>query len=166
MGKFPFTLRRLVSISGAMIVLGGAGCTSSDLSKDANIASEVAEALPTDAPAPTDIARALWYPNASSFDTTDISPVGHGSGVLALAGDKLWFLSWNETEHHYDVLKSIPFLLATNISVAHMGPSTLLVVESGNLSFDSFELLNASRLSTDQPATQALYEKLRALRSK
>ena len=156
----------LLSIGAALAILGGAGCKSSDLSADINIPREVAEALPTDAPAPTDIARAIWYPHASGFGTTDDSSVGHASGVLSMAGDKLWFMSWNDVEHHFDVLRTIPFLDAKRLSVAHFGGATMLVIESDNLSFDSFELMTGSRISSDQIGTEALFEKLQALRWK
>ena len=126
----------------------------------------MAEALPTDAPAPTDIVRAIWYPHASGFETTYISPVGHASGVLVVAGNKLWFMAWNDVERHFDILRTLSFLEAKNVSLAHFGGSTMLVFESDNLGFDSFELMPSSRLGSDQIGTQALFDKLQALRSK
>jgi len=166
MGNMLSNLRRFGLAGAAGIALLGAGCTSSDLSRDVKIDNEVAECLPTDTPAPTVVVRAIWYPHASGFGSTDTSTVGHASGVLALAGDKLWFMSWNDDDRHYDVIDSIALLQARSITVAHLGPSVMLVVESGNQNFDSFELLNGSRFSSDSKGTQALYEKIQALRAK
>jgi hypothetical protein len=166
MANIMSNFRRFVLVGAAGVALLGAGCTSSDLSQDAKIDNEVAECLPTDTPAPTVVVRAIWYPHASGFGSTDTSTVGHASGVLALAGDKLWFMSWNDDDKHYDVIDSIAFLQARSITVAHLGPSVMLVVESGNMNFDSFELLNGSRFSSDSQGTQALYGKLQALRLK
>jgi hypothetical protein len=142
-----------------------AGCASSDLSKNADITSEVVECLPTDAPAPSVVARALWFANASGFGSTDQSPM-HAIGVLALAGDKLCFMAWNDSEHHFDMLQVVDVLQAAKIGVDRVGDSAMLVVQSRNLSFDSFELTNQGQFAADPQATQALYEKLRALRVK
>jgi hypothetical protein len=151
---------------GCLLVLAGVGCASSDLSNNSEISGQVVECLPVDTPAPTVVARAIWYPNASGFGSTDASPLGHASGVLALAGDKLWFMTWNNPEHHFDMLHDIAVLTAAKISVAHLGPSAMLVVQSRNLSFDSFELMKKGHFSSDPDATQALYQKLQDLRSK
>ena len=124
------------------------------------------QSLPTDAPAPSVVVRAIWYPNAHGFGSTDASPLGHVSGVLALAGDRLWFMSWNNPEHHYDVLHVIAFLPAAKIWVDRFGPSAMLVVQSQNYSFDAFELMGKGQFGSDPQATQTLYEKMQALRAK
>jgi len=153
-------------VLGCVLVLLGSGCASSDLSNSTEITSEVAECLPVDTPPPTAVARAIWFPNASGFGSTDASPLGHATGVLALAGDKLWFMVWNNPEHHFDMLHSVAVLQAAKISVARLGPSTMLVVQSRNLSFDSFELMKKGQFSSDAEATQALCDQLLVLRSK
>jgi hypothetical protein len=160
------TLCRFGFLGGAIAGLFWAGCASSDLSKDAGTTSEVVECLPTDAPTPSMIARAIWYPNASGFGSTDASPLGHVTGVLALAGDKLYFMSWNGEERHFDVHHVVNFLKAAGIRVARFGPSALLVIESRNLSFDSFELMKGGQVISDPQATQDLCDKLQAFRAK
>jgi hypothetical protein len=142
-----------------------AGCASSDLSKNTDITSEVVECLPTDAPAPSVVARAVWFANASGFGSTNQSPM-HAAGVLALAGYKLYFMTWNDAEHHFDMLQVIDVLHAAKIRVDRAGDSAMLVIESRNLSFDSFELTNRGQFAADPQATRALYEKLEALRAK
>jgi len=147
-------------------VLFCAGCVSADLSKNAGITAGVVECLPPRTPAPSAVLRAIWFPNASGFGSTDASPLGHVPGVLALAGDKLWFMGWNDREQHFDMLHVIAFLSAAKISVARLGPSAMLVVQSRNDSFDSFELMTGGELSSDPQATQALCNRLQILRSK
>jgi hypothetical protein len=160
------TLCRLGAICGAVAALFWAGCASSDLSKSADTTGRVIESLPTDTPAPSVIVRAIWYPNARGFGSTDASQLGHVTGVLALAGDKLYFLWWNAPEHHYDVYHVVDYLTAANISVARLGPSAMLVIESRNLSSDSFELMKGGQVLSDPQATQDLCDKLQALRAK
>ena len=166
MGRPVFIPLAFGALGGAVAALLTAGCASSDLSNDAEINREVVECLPTDAPAPSMIARAIWFPNARGFGSTDASPLGHVSGVLVLADDKLWFMSWNDAERHFDVLRVIAFLRATTVAVARSGPAAMLVIQSGNLSFDSFELMKGGQFSSDPAVTQALCDKLQALRAK
>jgi hypothetical protein len=160
------SLLRPAVIGAAIAALLGTGCASSDLSNDAKITGDVVECLPPDTPAPSTVARAIWFPDARGFGSTDASPLGHVTGVLALAGDKLWFMSWNDEEHHFDMHHVIAFLPAARISVDRLGTSAMLVIQSGNLSFDSFVLMRGGQFSSDPESTQALYEKLQALRAK
>ncbi len=158
------TLCRCGAIGGAALFL--AGCASSDLSKETNTTSEVIECLPTNAPAPSLMASAVWYPKARGFGSTDATPLGHVTGVLALAGDRLYFMWWNAPEHHFDMYDTVDFLTAARISVARLGPSAMLVIESRNLSFDSFELMKGGHFLSDPQGTQNLFDRLQALRVK
>lgn len=158
--------RASLPVVGAVSALLGAGCSSSDLSKDAEITNEVVECLPADTPGPALVARAIWYPNSRGFGSTDASPLGHASGVLALADDRLWFMEWNDSLHHLDVIHVIAIASANKISVAQFGNSAMLVVESGNESFDAFELMNGGDWSSDPKATAALCAKLQAIRAR
>ena len=153
----------LAAAALAAILLSG--CASSDVSKNAEITGEVQEALPTDVPAPSLVARAMWYPNSSGFRSTDASTLGRASGVLALAGNQLWFLAWDNDEHHYDVLRTVDFLSAAGVRIDRLGPSALLVIESKNLGFDAFELMHGGAYTSDRAGTEALYAKLTALRA-
>jgi hypothetical protein len=159
-------LWRCGAIGGAAAALFVAGCASSDLSQETNTTSEVVECLPTDAPSPSLVARAIWYPKASGFGSTDATPLGHVTGVLALAGDKLYFMWWNAPERHYDVYTTVDLMKAARISVARLGPSAMLVIESRNLSFDSFELMKGGHFLPDPQGTQDLFDKLQVLRAK
>ena len=60
----------------------------------------------------------------------------------------------------------VDFMTAANISVARLGPSAMLVVQSRNLSSDSFELMKGGQVLWDPQATQDLFDKLQALRAK
>ncbi len=162
MGALSATLLRL----GAVTALIGAGCASSDLTGDSKVAGEVAECLPTDAPAPSMVVRAIWFPNASGFGSTDALAMGHVTGVLALAGGNLFFMAWNGPEHHFDMVHVVSFLTAARVGVARLGPSAMLVVLSRNLSYDSFQLMNEAGLGSDAGKTQELCERLLALRSR
>jgi hypothetical protein len=142
------------------------GCASSDVSKDAKVRDEVVLALPTDAPAPEQVSRAIWFPNGSGFGSSDWSPLGHPAGVLVLAGDRLWFMTWNDHEHHYDVQRSIDFIAAARLAVAHLGTASMLVVQAGNNALDAFELMEGGEVGSDPKATQALYERLQDLRAR
>jgi hypothetical protein len=42
----------------------------------------------------------------------------------------------------------------------------MLVIQSGNLSFDSFELMNGGQFGSDPRATQELCDRLNALRAR
>ena len=150
----------------AAAALLGAGCASANLSDNAKIASEVMVGLPVGTPAPSLVARAIWFPKANGHNSVDASPLGHMSGVLALAGDKLWFLVWNDALQAYDTQQSISLIRAANVSVVHYGSSVMLVVESWNMSFDSFELMDASRLASDEKTTEAFYRAIQAFRAK
>ena len=92
--------------------------------------------------------------------------MGHVSGVLALAGDKLWFMSWNDPEHHFDMQHVVSVLPAIKVEVGRAGDAAMLVIESSNRSFDSYELMNGGQLGSDPAATQGLYEKIRVLRTR
>jgi hypothetical protein len=158
-------LSRLRVIIGAVAAILGAGCESSDLSKKTDVTSEVVICLPPDTPAPSAVVRAIWFPNAQGIGSTDASPV-RVTGVLALAGDRLWFMAWNNPEHHFDMLHVIAVLAAEKIGISRMGSSAMLVIQSGNDSFDSYELMNGGEFGSDPRVTQDLYDKLQALRSK
>ena len=158
------SIRKLRLIGGVAAALLGAGCESSDLSKKTDIKSEVLICLPPDTPAPSVIVRAVWFPNAMGTGSADSFPV-HATGVLALAGDKLWFMSWNGPEKHYDMLHVIAFQLAQKVEVSRMGPSSVLVIQSGNDTYDSFELMNGGQFGSDPAATRDLCDKIQRLRS-
>ena len=166
MGAVACNFRRLGLVGAAGAAALGAGCASSNLTDNATVTSQVAEGLPVGTPAPSMIARAIWFPKASGAATANDSPLEHATGVLALAGDKLWFLEWNEMLRAYDVRQSIAFLQANRISVAHFGSSAMLVIESGNLSFDAFELMRGGSLVSDPETTEAFCAKLQDLRAK
>ena len=153
-------------VSMAIVALAGSGCVSSDLSKNAETAASVQECLPPGTPAPLHLVRAFWFPKARGFGSTDASELGHAAGVLALAGDKLWFMAWDGEEHHYDMLHDIDVATTQDLSVVHLGSSTMLVVESHNQSFDSFELMNGGQFGTDPVGTEALFKDLQAIRAK
>lgn len=161
-----FAKKRILALAAAAALLSGAGgCASSDVSKNPEIASEVQEALPTDVPAPVMVARAMWFPNSSGFGSTGDTTLGRASGVLALAGNQLWFLAWDDQEKHFDVLRTVDFLSAASLRVDRLGPARLLVIQEKNLGFDAFELMRAGAFASDGPATEALYAKLEALRA-
>jgi hypothetical protein len=161
MRVFAAKLCSLAPALAAAAALAAAGCVSSDLSRDAETTGEVAECLPTDTPAPTSVARAIWYPHASGFESSE----GHETGVLALAGGKLWFMEWNDAGQHLDMEHVIDVLHASAIKVVHFGTSSMLVVQSGNESFDSFELMNGGEIGSDPRATEALCDRLQALQA-
>jgi hypothetical protein len=121
--------------------------------------------LPPDTQAPSVVVRAVWFPNTNGFGSADSSPV-HSTGVLALADNKLWFMAWNNPERHYDMLHVIEFLTAEKIEVSHFGTSAMLVIQSGNDTFDSFELMNGGQFGSDPKVTQDLYENIQARRAK
>jgi hypothetical protein len=160
-----FGLRRLGRGATAAAAFFAAGCASSDLSANAGIAEEVAECLPPGTPAPTATVRAIWFPYLDGFASSDTSTV-HSVGVLVLAGNKLWFMAWNDPEHHFDMLHVVDFLPAEKVSVARMGTASMLVIQSGNDLFDSFELMNAGQFGSDPKVTQDLCASLQALRAK
>jgi hypothetical protein len=160
------SLFRPAAIGGAVAVLLACGCASSDLSGDSGIAAGVAECLPVDTPAPSAVVRAIWFPDADGFGSADASPLGHSTGVLALAGDRLWFMTWNDPEHHFDMRHVVAFLPAVSVRVSRLGTSAMLVIQSGNLSFDSFELMNGGQFGSDPRATQELCDRLNALRAR
>lgn len=158
-------MHRLAPAALLLAALLAGGCASSDLSKDARIEDEVAICLPPGTPPPAQVARAMWYPNSSGIGSTDASIV-RASGVLVLAGKKLWFMSWNDHEHHFDMLHDVDLVMARRVSVDRMGPSAVLVVESGNDLSDSFQLMDKGELASDAKATQELCERIQALRAR
>jgi hypothetical protein len=159
-------LFRIAALAAAVpAIFLATGCQSSDLSKDADIRREVVICLPPDTPAPSVVVRAVWFPNTNGFESADSSPV-HSTGVLALADNKLWFMAWNNPERHYDMLHVIEFLTAERISVSHLGTSAMLVIQSSNDSYDSFELMNGGQFGSDPKVTQELLENLKARRAK
>jgi hypothetical protein len=164
--SFDRLTRRLCGVGAVIAVLMGPGCVSADLSKDAKANSQVAECLPPGTPAPTMIASAIWFPNASGFGSSDETGMGHLQGVLALAGDKLWFMTWNDTVHQYDMQHVVDFVPAMKVDIEHALTATMLVIQSGNRSFDGFELMNGGRLGSDAAATQDLYGKIEAIRAR
>lgn len=153
--------RGLVALS---LVLA-TGCVSADLSSDAKITSEVKECLPPGTPAPSMVATAVWFHNANGFASADDTGMGHESGVVALAGDRLWFMTWNEPERHFDVQTDIACLPALKVEVVHGGLAAMLVIQSSNRSFDSFELMHGGRIGSDPAATQSLCDRILALRA-
>jgi hypothetical protein len=166
MARPGYGFRRLALVAGVASALLTAGCASSDLSANAKVGNEVAEALPTGTPAPDLVARAIWYPKAEGPGAADSTPIGHAVGVLALAGDHLWFLVWNDALGGYDTIQSLPVLTARRISFARFGSEVMLVVESRNLSFDSFELMKGGQFVSDPETTRELYERLAGLRAR
>jgi hypothetical protein len=150
----------------ALCLISAVGCVSADLSKDAKVTTGVAECLPPGTAAPTEVVNAIWFPNASGFGSADNTGMGHLSGVLALAGDKLWFMTWNGAEHHYDMQHVVSFIPALRVDVANEGTAAMLVIESGNRSFDSFELMRGGEIGSDPAATQRLYDEVKAIRAK
>jgi hypothetical protein len=148
----------------ACALLLGSGCVSADLSGDAKVAGEVAECLPPGTPAPSVVARAVWFPNADGFRTADETGMGRMVGVLALAGNRLWFMAWDDTVHQYSMRHVVEVLPAARVEVAHLGTASMLVVESHNRSFDSYELMYGQELGSDTRSTQDLCDRIQALR--
>jgi hypothetical protein len=156
----------LAGIWASLGLVLAVGCVSADLSKDARVTEGVAECLPPGTAAPTEIVSAIWFPNANGFGSADNTGMGHMSGVLALAANKLWFMTWNAPEHHYDMQHVVSFLPALKVDIAREGTAAMLVVESGNRSFDSFELMSGGQIGSDPAATQRLYDEVNAIRAK
>ncbi len=158
--------RLLAGLCSLAAGLLGPGCVSADLTKDDKITGEVAECLPPGTPAPATVVSAIWFRNANGYGSVDETGMGHVSGVLALAGNTLWFMSWNDPEHHFDMQRVIPILPALRVEVARAGAGAMLVVESGNRAFDSFELMSGGQIGSDREATRSLYEKIQLLRDR
>jgi hypothetical protein len=150
----------------AVAALLGAGCASSDLTGNSKTTDEVVECLPPGTPAPAEIARAIWFPYASGMGSAGTSLDVHVNGVLALAGHNLWFMTWNDSEQHFDMVHVIDFLAAEKVRVDRLGTSAVLVVQSKNDSYDSFELMGAGAFAPDSGATQELFKSLEDLRAK
>jgi hypothetical protein len=165
MRSFAFAVGRLGTIFGAAVALLSSSCVSSDVSSDAKIAGEVAEALPVGTPAPTMVTRAIWFPKATGFSSLEASPFRPLTGVLALAGDKLWFMIWDDSLHAFDMQQTIAVLPARQVSVVHSATAAMLVIESNNMSFDAFELMSGGQFGSDSTTTDGLYAKLKNLRN-
>jgi len=165
MATLASNLCRFAGLGGAVAALLAAGCASSDLASDSKTMGGVVECLPPGTPAPLQVARAIWFPYSSGFRSADSSPEVHVTGVLVLAGSKLWFMAWNDPERHFDMVHLIDFQAAEKVRVDHFGTSAMLVIQSGNDSYDSFELMGGGQFASDPKATQELFEKLKALRS-
>lgn len=157
---------RLFAHTALVAALLGSGCVSADLSRDAKTTGEVVECLPPGTPAPTAVARAVWFPNASGFGSADETGMGHFTGVLALAGGTLWFMTWDDTLHQFNMHHVVEVLPAMKVEVDHAGSAAMLVVQSRNRSFDSYELMNGGELGSDSKATQVLCDRIQALRLK
>jgi hypothetical protein len=142
------------------------GCVSSDVSADSKTKEEVVLALPTDAAVPTKILRAIWFPNANGFGSGAWSPLEHADGVLVVAGDKLWFMTWNDREHHYDAQKSVDVIAAEKVSIETLGTTSMLVVRAANQSSDAFELMQGGQLASDPKVTRELLDLIEDLRSR
>jgi hypothetical protein len=153
-------IRFLLALAALLL----AGCASSDLSKDVDIAKEVEICLPPGTPAPVRTVRAVWFPSEGGSGGVEGSTV-HVTGVLALAGNTLWFMSWNDQEHHFDMLHSIPVLKARRVSVSREGTGTLLVVEAWNESFDAFQLMGLGQVVSDPTLTRELADTIQKLRA-
>jgi hypothetical protein len=156
----------LLACCAALAALLGAGCVSADMSKDAKVTGEVVECLPPGTPAPTEVARAIWFPNASGFGSADETGMGHVAGVLALAGNRLWFMSWNDQEHQFEMQHVVELIPAMRVEVAYAGTAAMLVVQSRNRSFDSYELMYGQEIGSDVKATRDLCDQIQALRLK
>ncbi|HVW20218.1 MAG TPA: hypothetical protein VHC86_03305 [Opitutaceae bacterium] len=160
--RLPRTLSgRAGALVGAGLALLIGGCVSSDLSQDARLGAQVAEGLPVGTPAPSLVVRAFWFPKANGAGSTGPSL----KGVLALAGDKLYFLAWNDQLNTYDTQQSVSFLTAIRVEVVRRGLAPMLVVESKNMSFDSFELMQGGSVVPDAATTEELCGRLQALRA-
>jgi hypothetical protein len=165
LGNAP-VLRRFLACTAALAGLLAAGCVSADLSGDSKTAGDVADCLPPGTATPSVVARAIWFPNANGFGSADETGMGHLVGVLALAGDKLWFMTWDDTVHQFSMRHVVEVLPAAKVEVASLGSASMLVIESRNRSFDSYELMYGQELGSDSKATQDLLGKIQALRLK
>ena len=162
-------IRPICSLSGLFACLAAAlflvGCASSDLSQNHSTADEVAICLPPGTAAPTQILRAMWFPGANGFGSVDTGSIGHESGVLVLADNKLWFMSWDETEKHYDMDHMIDVTTIADVKVSRLGASLMLVVQSRSLAFDAFTLMGTGQIQSDPALTSDLLAKLKAIRA-
>jgi hypothetical protein len=165
-GKAASVPHAFAAALASLCALAGAGCVSADLSKDAKVTGEVVECLPPGTPVPSEVASAIWFPNASGFGSADNTGMGHVSGVVVLAGDKLWFMSWSDEERQYRMEHVVAVLMAVKVEVDHAGTASMLVIESSNRSFDSYELMTGGQVASDSKATQDLCDKIQALRAK
>jgi len=157
---------RLLAVAAAVAGFMAEGCLSADLSKDAKVSAGVAECLPPGTKAPVAVARAVWFPNASGFESADNTGRGYQTGVVALAGNRLWFMVWDESLRQFDMRHVVEVLTAMKVEVVHSGTAEMLVVQSRNRSFDGYELMNGGELGSDSGATRALCDRIQALRIK
>jgi hypothetical protein len=159
-------LQALLSVLclGALVVLSG--CLHADITKNASTAGEVADCLPPGSPAPTNIFRAIWFPGASGFGSTDNNGMGHLSGVVVLSGSKLYFMTYDDAEKHYDMQHVIDVYTAHDVRVTKMAGSLLLVIQSHNLGYDAFSLMGAANMGSDSDMTQQLCTELEAIKDK
>ena len=142
------------------------GCLHADITKNASKAGEVADCLPPGTPAPSHIVRAIWFPGANGLESPDNNGTGHLSGVVALAGTKLYFMTYDDAEKHYDMQRVIDVLTAHDVRVNKQGGDLLLVVQSRNQGFDAFTLMGAANMGSDSTMTQQLATELEAIKDK
>jgi hypothetical protein len=75
-------------------------------------------------------------------------------------------MSWSDQEHQFQMEHVVAVLMASKVEVDHAGTASMLVIESSNRSFDSFELMTGGQLGSDSRATQDLCDRIQALRAK
>jgi len=142
------------------------GCLHADISKSKSATDQVQDCLPPGTPTPSHIVRAIWFPGANGMASADDNGMGHLSGVIALCGPKLYFMTYDDAEKHYDMQHVIDVSTAHDVRVNRVAGSLLLVVQSRNLAFDGFTLMGAANLGTDSDMTQQLCTELQAIRAK
>jgi hypothetical protein len=64
------------------------------------------------------------------------------------------------------MLHVIDFIQADKVGVDHFGTAAMLVVQSGNDSFDSFQFMGKGQFASDPRETEQLYQAIQALRAK
>lgn len=162
----PFRFPSLLSLVALGLAALLSGCLHADISRNKEQASDVADCLPPGTPAPSHIIRAIWFPAANGLSAANDNGMGHLSGVVALSGTKLYFMTYDDTEKHYDMQHVIDIWTAHDIRVNSMAGSLLLVIQSRSRAFDAFQMMGAANMGTDTDMTQELCTDLQAIRAK
>jgi len=103
-----------------------------------------------------------WHPNTRGFtperDSFDILPTAVLPGVLVITSTSLLFEQWEDRAQRFDVVKRIPFLEISEVSLDSYGRNRRLVVRKKDLSFDTFSFTSAGGIFVESSKVEEAYQ--------
>lgn len=135
----------------------GSSCVSSAPRSAAALHDAVGRGVPAEASPLAIVAAGNWFPNTQGYGALKSITPSSQVGVIAISKTRICFLQWSAPQGRFNVIKVLSYIDARQVFLEKLGRGRMLVVQSQDYTFDSFEFTGGSGIYVDADKAESAY---------